>query len=469
MTAESAAPSRFRTQLHPRQIKSHLDQFLIGQDRAKVVVSVAVFNHYQRVQVFDDRKERLQREFETRLRNDLAASEAAASGHAVEHERLSFQEHADASTDVSKLHKSNVLLLGPTGSGKTLMMQTVAKFVGVPFTIVDCTSLTQAGYVGEDVDICIRRLLENSDYDVQKAEFGIVVLDECDKLAKPMRSGPFFSKDVAGEGVQQSLLQMIEGADITVKKSNAPAGLTSRETFTVNTENILFIFSGAFVGLEKIITERLKRKGSFESFGFRSNKQGLEEQTDIKNFFTPSNTHPLNLLENEDLVAFGLIPELVGRIPNVSPLLPLTEQDMARIITEPKNAILRQYQQSFKMFGVELKFTDRAIGWLAKMALKQGTGARGLKGVMARLLLDVNYELPESSTKYVLITEDVVKTFKMINDDEKVKPFYYSRGQRLKFLDHLASERLQHEIKPNLIEEPVVVEELVKKRVRSVN
>ncbi|KAK9458808.1 P-loop containing nucleoside triphosphate hydrolase protein [Lipomyces oligophaga] len=460
----SSRRSTLMNGLSPRAIKKHLDSYVIGQKEAKMMISVVVYNHYLRAHATEERRRRVRNDLNSRLRRDAVTYDgsavyqptdsyypgqgttmsstnmrdlmpaafmfqsASSSGSSL---TAGFGEEADID-DQPELDKTNMMLVGPTGTGKTLLMQSVAKALGVPFAIVDCTALTQAGYVGDDVDVCIQKLLANADYDVEKAEFGVVVLDECDKIARPASTSAQTSKDISGECVQQSLLQMLEGADITVKRN--ANGSTNKESYTVNTKNILFVLSGAFVGLPKIIRERLDQAAP--TFGFRSadtprlsaSEAALDDDT------------ILSKVETRDLIKFGLIPELIGRIPLVSSLMPLNETDMIRIITEPKNSVLKQYEHSFHLFGVSLKFTVPALQALARLALSQRTGARGLKSVMAKLLLDVNYDLPESAVKYVLITEDVVNTFMLPDASQRVQPFYYTSHEQYKFVNHLSRE-----------------------------
>ncbi|KAK9470176.1 ClpX, ATPase regulatory subunit [Dipodascopsis tothii] len=341
------------------------------------------------------------------------------------------------------------MMLGPTGTGKTLLMRTIAKLLEVPLAITDCTPLTQAGYVGEDADSCIQRLLVNADYDVARAEMGIVVLDECDKIAR--QTSPHHGRDVSGEGVQQALLQIIEGTTLNIQakadrartyggsnSSGASAG--GKETFTIDTSNILFILSGAFVGLDKVIRNRVSKN----SMGFNAIiREDEEEQLAQSPRATTNELEKRSVLEQvetQDLATYGLIPELIGRVPIVCTLSGLTESDLLRVLTEPKNALVRQYEHTFRMFGVELKFTDGALRAIARLAVKQGTGARALKGIMSRLLMNVNFEAPESSTRYVIITEKVVETFQARREADRVLPLYYSRGQSNYFHTDLAKE-----------------------------
>jgi len=335
----------------PKEVVSFLDQYVIGQDYAKRVLAVAVHNHYKRIRSFNDE-------------------------------------------DTTEIEKSNILLLGPTGTGKTLLARTLARMLNVPFAIGDATTLTEAGYVGEDVESLLLKLLHAADMDVNLAERGIIYIDEIDKTARTT-GNVSITRDVSGEGVQQALLKMLEG---TVSNVPPQGGRKHPEQkyIAVDTTNILFICGGTFVGIEEMVSRRVGKKRI--GFGANPNKDDTKEKNAL-----------LSQVCSEDLVHFGLIPELIGRLPCVSSLCELSEEEMLQVLIEPKNALVRQYQKLFRLEGCEVEFTTEALKEVVKQAKEKQTGARGLRSIMEKVMLNVMFELPEQPKGKYTVTEEVIK------------------------------------------------------------
>ncbi|KAI0832470.1 ClpX ATPase regulatory subunit [Trametes gibbosa] len=411
----------------PRQLVKYLNDYVVGQEKAKKVLSVAVFNHYTRVHAnmnamyYDDPPHLTRRQYP--LAN--SSSPLVAEPRSYPAGARMAEPHLIPRTSLPPFEKSNVLVIGPTGSGKTLLAKTLAKVLDVPFSISDATTFTQAGYVGDDVDMCVQRLvrLQAANWDPYKANMGIIYIDEVDKVARKS-VGPESTRDVGGEGVQQALLRIMEGSVVNVPakgpsmppptgagrggRQGMPSPVQWPDSYSVDTSNVLFILSGAFVGLEDVIKKRMARG----SIGFTANLSS--EDNPVPNgsaqlpFFTANTTPLLDQVQPSDLVKFGFIPEFISRMPSITTLSPLTPVDLRRVLTEVKGSLISQYTTLFSFSGIDIRFTSAAIDQICRKAAERGGGARGLRGIMESLLLEPMYEAPGSWIKHILIREAAV-------------------------------------------------------------
>ncbi|EMD40691.1 hypothetical protein CERSUDRAFT_80336 [Gelatoporia subvermispora B] len=444
----------------PRQLVDYLNRYVVGQENAKKVLSVAVFNHYNRVManISSECESSHDDQWTNVSPQDLQSGVVPA--HVHPHPNRLHSIPPPIRQALPLIEKSNVLVIGPTGSGKTLLAKTLARILDVPFSVSDATSFTQAGYVGDDVDMCIQRLLQAANWDPYRASMGIVYIDEVDKIARKTSSGTDGTRDVAGEGVQQALLRMMEGSVVTVPAKGTPTipspiagdarsrtgrpmnmgsmgnmGGPRPESYSIDTSNVLFILSGAFVGLDNIVKRRMD-KGSI---GFTAPIAHTAEEAPSTQksmpFFTPNKKSTPNFLqqvEPRDLVQYGFIPEFINRMPSITTLEPLSIPDLRRVLSEVKGSLISQYTTLFRCSGIEIKFTGAALDEICRKAAERGGGARGLRGIMETLLLDPMYETPGSSVRHILINAAVVRG--------EQHALYWNYGEGQQFWDAWAEE-----------------------------